>query len=122
MKIFIGIKKESLELVPKIREIITGLNHKAYCFAEEEGYISDEKEMMKLAFQKIDESDMVIFEASQTSFGIGIEAGYAFSKSKKIITVINESEKKSSTLKGISDFYLTYKDFTDLGNKLQEIL
>lgn len=124
MKIFIAIKydKESLALVPNIKDILKKLGHTSYCFAQDEGYIADQKEMMKKAFQKIDDSDLVIIEASKNSFGVGIEAGYAFVKNKKIITISNESEKISNTLKGISNSYITYKDFADLETKLQENL
>jgi nucleoside 2-deoxyribosyltransferase len=124
MKIFIGIKydKESLLLVSKIKEIIKKLGHLPYCFAQDEGYISDEKEMMKKAFQKIDESDLIIIEASQLAFGVGIEAGYSFAKKKKIITIANELEKISNTLKGVSNLYLSYKDFNELEIKLRESL
>jgi len=124
MKIFIGIKydKESLLLVSEIKEIIKKLGHIPYCFAQDEGYISDEKEMMEKAFQKIDESDIVIIEASQLAFGVGIEAGYSFSKNKKIIIIANELEKISSTLKGVSDLYMSYKDFNELEIKLRDIL
>jgi len=124
MKIFIGIKydKESLLLVPKIKKILQILGHTPYCFAQDEEYIADEKEMMEKAFQKIDESDLILIEASQIAFGVGIEAGYSFAKEKKIITIANELEKISSTLKGISDLCLSYKDFDELENKLRENL
>jgi len=124
MKIYIAIKynKKSLELVPGIREIIKKAGSNSYCFAEEEGYIEDEKEMMKLALKKIDESDLIIVEASNSSFGVGIEAGYAFAKNKRIVTIMNESEETSNTLKGISDSYFTYSNFEELEKKLCEIL
>lgn len=124
MKIFIGIKynEEALSLVPKIKEILERLGHNPYCFAKDEGYIADEKKIMEKAFQKIDESDLIIIEASQVAFGVGIEAGYSFAKGKKIIVISNESEKFSSTLKGTCDLYLSYKDFNELEKKLRDNL
>jgi len=124
MNIFLGIKydKDALVLVPEIKEIIKKLGHTAHCFAVDEPYIEDTKEMMKQAFQKIDEADMVIFESSATAFGVGIEAGYAFAKSKKIITILNELEEPSSTMKGVSDAYMVYRDFDQLEEKLREYL
>jgi len=124
MKIFIAIKykEESMALISEIKQIIEKLGHVPYCFAQDEGYIADEKEMMKKAFQKIDESDLIVCEASRTAFGVGIEAGYAFAKNKKIIIIANESEKISSTLKGISHAYLTYQNFDELEKKIKEIL
>ena len=124
MKIYIAIKydKKSLELVPKIKDIIKKTGNNSYCFAYEEKFIKDEKKMMKMALQKIDESDLVLLEASKSSFGVGIEAGYAFSKGKKIITIVNSSEEISNTLKGISNSYLIYSNLKDLEKKLAKVL
>jgi 2'-deoxynucleoside 5'-phosphate N-hydrolase len=124
MKIFIGIKydEKTLVIVPEIKRIITMLGHTPYCFATDEEKIDDEKELMKRAFQKIDESDLIMFEASNDSFGVGIEAGYAFSKGMKIITIMSEAAKISRTLKGVSNGYITYKELTDLEEKLRQHL
>ena len=124
MKIFLAIKynKDSLELVPDIKGIIEKSEHTIYCFATDEPYIKDTKEMMRKAFEKIDESDLVIVESSNIAFGVGIEAGYAFAKNKKIITIVNKSAENSSTLKGISESYIIYSDFTDLKIQLQKYL
>jgi len=124
MKIFIAIKydKQSLLLVSDIKRILVELDHIPYCFAQDEGFIADEKEMMQRAFKKINESDLILVEATQSSFGVGIESGYAFANNKKIIIIANESEKVSNTLKGVSNSYITYKDFNDLSEKLKEVL
>ena len=77
--------------------------------------------MMEKAIQKIRESDVVLLEASEGSFGVGVEAGYAFAESKKIITIFNRAGDGSRTLEGISGHYLSYKDIPDLSEKLKEI-
>ena len=124
MKIFIGIKykdNRSTDLIEGIKSIIRSLGHEPYSFTEE-GYIEDEKEMTQRAFQKLDECDILLLEASEPSFGIGIEAGYAFARNKKVITIVSESKRGSRTLKGISHYYLPYKNLSDLKEKFQEIL
>ncbi|MFA5877766.1 MAG: nucleoside 2-deoxyribosyltransferase [Candidatus Staskawiczbacteria bacterium] len=124
MKFFIGIKykKESMDLIPQIKDIIKSLGHESYCFATDAGNIENEKEMMKMAFEKIEESDVVLLESSGFSFGVGIEAGYAFAKGKKIITIVKDTEETSNTLKGVSDHYVMYKNFEELEEKIRAVL
>lgn len=124
MKVFIGVKydKDCLELIPGIKEVVKALGHEPYCFATDAGKIEDAKEMMKNAFAKIDECDIILFETSNSSFGVGIEAGYALLKGKKIISVVKDTAEISKTIKGTSNFYLVYKDLDDLKQKLQKVL
>lgn len=98
------------------------LGHEPYCFAIDSDYIKDEKELMERALGKIDESDIIILESSQASFGVGIEGGFAFSKGKKIISASKEGAEVSNTIKGISDHFLIYTDFEDLSDKLRHVL
>ena len=125
MRVFIGIKYyedgNNVGLIEEIKEIIKTLGHEPYTFRDEE-YIKDAKEMMERAFQKLNECDILLLEASEHSFGVGIEAGYAFAKNKKIITIINESKEPSNTLKGTSNHYISYKTISDLKEKLQKVL
>jgi len=125
MKIFIGIKyykdKRNSALIEAIKDIVKSLNYEPYSFTEE-GYIENEREMIQKALRKIEECDILILEASEPSFGVGIEAGYGFSKNKKIITIFNEAKPCSRTLKGISHYCLSYKNIPELKRKLQEVL
>lgn len=125
MRVFIGIKYHkdgrNTKLVKELKDIIKSLGHQPYSFTDE-GYINNEKEMMQRTFQELDKSDIVLLEISESSFGVGIEAGYAFAKNKKIVTIVNESQSTSRTLKGISNHCLSYKNSTDLKEKLREAL
>ncbi len=124
MNIFICIKykEDCLTKIPEIKNVLESLGHKVYCFATDAEKMSDAKIMMAEAFKKIDESDILLVESSEQSFGVGIEAGYGFSKGKKIISTIDEKGEKSKTLNGISDDYIVYKDYSDLKDKLASIL
>lgn len=125
MKVYIAKKYypdgRNLGLVRKLKEILKQLGHDSYCFSEK-GYIKDDKELMLKALQKVDECDVLLAEASDSSFGVGIETGYAYSKNKKIITIFQESFSPSRTIKGIANFCVSYKEVTDLKEKLKELL
>jgi len=124
MNIFICIKYKgrAFDQIPEIRKILESLGHKTYCFATDAGEISDSKKMMTEALDKINQSDALVVESSEQSFGVGIEAGYGFAKGKKIISIIKDANNQSKTLDGISNNYIIYKDYLDLENKLKNIL
>lgn len=76
------------------------------------------KELMKLTFQLIDKSDILIIEFSEKGVGLGIEAGYAYSKGKPIIVIAKKGSEISSTLKGIAKRIIFYQDVKDIGNRM----
>lgn len=124
MRVYIAIKYEkdkNPEIISELKDIINAAGHIPYAFIEE-GYIQEEKEMMKRALQTLNQSDILLVEASNESFGAGIEAGYFFQSGKPIIVVSQEQVKISRTLKGIARNYISYKDLGDLRSKLVEIL
>lgn len=83
---------------------------------------AEEKEMMLRAMKDIDESDLLIAEVSGKAIGIGIEAGYARGKGKLLIYMRNSTAEHSTTVSGISDFQVIYKNPTDLSTQLGEII
>ena len=125
MKIFISIrfKKDGSneEIIGVIKDAIKESGNTSYSFVDE-GYIPDAKEMMKLAFSKMNECDMIVCEASECAFGVGIEAGYFYAKGKKVISFQNEKIKESPTMSGTSDVNFMYKNPIDLKSKLIKIL
>lgn len=124
MRVYIAIKYEkdkNPEIISELKDIINAAGHTSYAFIEE-GYIEEEKEMMERALQTLNQSDILLVEASNESFGAGIEAGYFFQSGKSIIVVSQEQVKISRTLKGIARNYISYKDLGDLRSKLVEIL
>ena len=81
-----------------------------------------EQEMMQQAMADIDQCDLLIAEASHKAIGIGIEAGYAKGRGKKVIYIRQEDQEHSTTLSGISDYKIIYNDYKDLEAQLQLIL
>ncbi len=70
-------------------------------------------ELMRETFQVIDACDVVIIDLTEKGVGLGIEAGYAYSKKIPIITIANKQEI-STTLLGISNNHLVYGDESEL--------
>ena len=68
---------------------------------------------MKLSFEQIDRSDLVIVELSEKGVGIGIEAGYACAKGIPIYTIAPQDCTISETLAGISREVFYYKKMED---------
>jgi nucleoside 2-deoxyribosyltransferase len=123
IKIFISYsykhRKKFLNFHQKLKKFLKKINIELYSFVFEFKLKVDNKKMMKSALKKIDESDILITEASFKQIGIGIEAGYAKAKDKKIIYIKKKGSELSTTLDGISDIFIEYANFKDLSNKLQ---
>ena len=77
------------------------------------------EKLMELTFKLIEKSDMLIIEFSEKGVGLGIEAGYAFSKKIPIIVIAKEGSDISNTLEGISKEIIFYKDPKELTNKFK---
>jgi len=122
MKIFIAIKyhgdSKNKQLINDIKNAVKEAGHTPYCFLDE-AHIEGSREMMKQAFIKLNECNVLFIEGSECSFGAGAEAGFAKAKNKKIIIAGKEGSGVSKTLEGMSDYYLIYKNIKDLQEKLK---
>ena len=78
--------------------------------------MTGERQMMKQAITDIDNSDIIIAEASDKGIGIGIgiEVSYAKAKNKPIIYALQKIAEHSTTVSGISDFQIIYENQADL--------
>ena len=76
------------------------------------------KELMRLTFDEIDKSDILIVELTEKGVGVGIEAGYAYARNKPIIVIAKEDSDISNTLRGIAKKVIFYKNTKDLSEKL----
>ena len=125
MKIFLAAKyfgkAQQSQLVDAIKETVEQMGHEIYSFLDE-GHIVDENEMTSKMLSELDACDALLIEGSETSFGIGIEAGYARAKGKKVYVVHDDSMEESRTLKGVSDVYLKYNSVDELKVALSTIL
>lgn len=72
--------------------------------------------------EEIRSSDLIVAEVSYPSMGEGIELGWAEMLGRKIICVHKETEKPSKWLKMISDKFISYKDSSDMIQKLSQEL
>lgn len=125
MKVFIGSKYlgkvHNSQIIESVKDYLKELGHEPYYFGDE-GHIADKKEMIQKAMQKIDESDVVLCEATELSFGVGIEAGYAKAKGKRILTIYNSETELSRTIEGVSDKSAAYSDLDSLKELLKALL
>jgi 2'-deoxynucleoside 5'-phosphate N-hydrolase len=77
------------------------------------------KELMKLTFEIIDKSEILIMEFSEKGVGLGIEAGYAFAKNIPIIVIAKEGSDISSTMRGVSKEIIFYQQPEELTTKFK---
>ncbi len=74
----------------------------------------DPEAIMLDTFARIDSSDLVMIDVSEKGIGLGIEAGYARAKEIPLFVTIREGLEVSTTVKGIADRVITYKDIADI--------
>lgn len=83
---------------------------------------NQEKEMMKTAFNEIDNSDFLIAELTTKSIGVGIEIGYAFAKKMPIIYLRKRNAEYSTTASGSSTYIMEYENEFDLNKLMEKVL
>jgi 2'-deoxynucleoside 5'-phosphate N-hydrolase len=71
-------------------------------------------ELMLMTFEAIQNNDCLIVELSEKGVGLGIEAGYAFSKNKPVYVIAKKGSDISDTLSGISKEIFFYENVADL--------
>jgi len=78
--------------------------------------------LMSEALRFIDESDLLIVELSYKPIGVGLEAGFAKAKDKKIIYIHRFGSEISNTVDGICDIRIEYENVEDLLAKVENFL
>lgn len=122
MKTYLAIKyhpdARNRDKIEKISEVLKSCSIETFCmFRDKEkwGKVKfDPKELMQMTFEAIDESDFVLVELTETGYGTGIEAGYAYACKKPIVVVAEKGSNITPTLAGIADEVFLY-------NKIEEI-
>ena len=127
MKAYISVslsKRSSLRTVTDIlTKALSNFDIDTFVFVDNHNFTSEqEREMMQQAFYDIENSDLLIAETSDKAIGIGIEAGFAKAKNKPVIYLRNYLAEHSTTMSGISDYHIIYKDVTDLEQQLFQTL
>lgn len=79
------------------------------------------EELMKLTFQLIDKSDVLVIELSEKGVGLGIEAGYARSKNIPIIIIAKKGSEISNTMRGVARQIIFYGEPEELAQKFREL-
>ena len=98
--------------VESIRAALQDEGVQTVCIArdvEKWGEVSlSSRELMRISFDEIDESDFVILEMSEKGVGLGIEAGYAVARNIPLIILIKHGLKLSNTMQGIATMVIPY--------------
>ncbi|MCB0411926.1 MAG: hypothetical protein KDD22_05330 [Bdellovibrionales bacterium] len=71
-------------------------------------------ELMQKTFAQIDQSDIALIEFSEKGVGLGIEAGYAFSKGIPVHVIAKAGTDISSTMRGIATKIVHYENFSEI--------
>lgn len=128
MKIYLAIKfHEDLsnkKLIEGISKSLEFMGYKVIVIArdyEKWGKIKfSPKELMKLSFKIIEESDLLLVEFSEKGVGLGIEAGYAYAKDKPIIVIAKNGSEISETMRGVAKEVIFYEKTEEIGEKLKQ--
>jgi len=128
MKAYLGIKyyadNRNKEQINFLSSLLEDFGYSVTCITrdiESWGKVSfTPDDLMKKTFQIIDESNIVVIDLSEKGVGLGIEAGYAYSKGIPVIA-ISHNRKISTTLLGISKYNYVYKDRENLSKFLKSI-
>lgn len=79
------------------------------------------KELMQITFEAINSCNVFVVDLTEKGVGLGIEAGYAFSKGIPVYTIAKEDCDISETLKGISKEVFLYDSTQDLVSFFRKI-
>lgn len=127
MKAYISVSFSNRKVLDKeitaITSTLNDLNISWLVFSDKYQFdVTQERQMMEQAMADIDNCDILIAETSYKAIGIGVEAGYAKAKGKKIIYLRHKNAEHSTTVCGLSDVKIIYADTTDLKSQLAGIL
>ena len=119
---YFGIKyhkdNQNRDKIDSITTVLKNYGIETICIArdiEKWGNIQlSSQELMGITFKEIDKSDFVILEMTEKGVGLGIEAGYAVAKGKRLIILINKKYKLSNTMQGIAHVVIPYSQTDEI--------
>lgn len=111
------------EVIDVISEKLSSHGYEPFIFVQKYDFHPDQtQQMMQKSTQHIQACDLFIAELTHKAVGVGIEAGYAHALNKPIVYVHHVQADLSTTLNGIADYRLMYRDTESLGHQLIHIL
>jgi hypothetical protein len=122
MKIYLAIKyhsnNQNRPLIEALTAHLHGQGHTVICAArdfEDWGAKTFEgRELLLRAFSAIEDSDLVLIEATEKGMGVGIEAGFSFARGKTIITISRNEIDISVNLRSLSKKTIIYSDVAEI--------
>ncbi len=122
MKIYLAIRYHSdnknRKLIEEISSHLEAGGHEVICAVrdfESWGNNSfDPKELLLMSLRTIDSSDLVLIEATEKGMGVGIEAGYAFARSKPVMTITQDGSDLSINLQSLSSAMQVYEKVSEI--------
>lgn len=108
-------RKQFDKEVESLKNLFHEKNIELFVFVDNYNFnANQEKEMMKTAFEEIDNSDFLVADLTTKSIGVGIEIGYAFAKEKPIFYLRKKGSEYSTTASGCSNYVVEYENELDL--------
>lgn len=122
MKIYLAIKyhsdNQNKPLIEQISSHFTGQGHSVVCAVRDFENWGEKalnpQELLFMAFKAIENSDLVLIEATEKGMGVGIEAGFAFARNIPVLTIAKPGSDISSNLRSLSKKVITYGTPTEL--------
>jgi 2'-deoxynucleoside 5'-phosphate N-hydrolase len=123
MEIYLAIKyhadQKNRSLIENIVERLHSQGHSVTCAVSDFEVWGEKtfepRELLLMAFKAIDNSDLVLIESSEKGMGVGIEAGYAFAKGKRIVTIAESGADISINLRSLSQTAILYSTVFSVG-------
>ena len=124
MKVFLSIKyyddMRNKNLIESICNLLEGKGIEIFVFARDiQNYKKcklSPQEIMKIAFDEIKSSDILLVDASELSIGVGIEVGFAYSNNIPIYLIANNKAYVSNSVKGVSEKSIFYDNVSEILN------
>jgi nucleoside 2-deoxyribosyltransferase len=125
MKAFLSIKywgdNRNREHVESVIGALENAGFEVFCFrrdAEVWGkHLFEPQEMMHLTFSEINKADFLVADVGDWPIGVGVEAGYAYSKGVPVICICPMEKALANTVTGLAKKLIKYKDYDDLKSK-----
>ncbi len=119
--ISLSSRKDFDEEIRVVNKCLKSFDVALNVFVDNHNFASHEDRKMKeTALKEIDHCDFLIVELTKKAIGVGVEVGYAKAMNKPIVYLKKKDAKYSTTVGGISDFFIEYEDLFELEMQIKE--